>query len=254
MPLGIERINARHQQPNSRIIFIKPLPGPTAAFAQDFLERIAAIVHPIMKANHLAITSLEEYEPNREFVGRNFNAGEVVQLVLRAPYSGHWLGFRSVQMVMIHELAHCAQMNHSAAFWKVRNGFAEERPATFVGSRRVATPSRSFTARRLPVAPRAESIGDQAKDAFKSAKGAVSKGAEKVEDAASDAASQAKKTAGKAGDKTEGALNKAGDKADDASGDAKGLGKKAEKKAGQAGDEAEDLAGKAESKAKKIGS
>ncbi|MCJ1262223.1 hypothetical protein MMC22_002093 [Lobaria immixta] len=79
-----------------------------------------------MKANHLAITSLEEYEPNREFVGRNFNAGEVVQLVLRAPYSGHWLGFRSVQMVMIHELAHCAQMNHSAAFWKVRNGFAEE--------------------------------------------------------------------------------------------------------------------------------
>lgn len=79
-----------------------------------------------MKANHLAVTSLEEYEPNREFVGRNFNAGEVVQLVLRAPYNGHWLGFRSVQMVMIHELAHCAQMNHSAAFWKVRNAFAEE--------------------------------------------------------------------------------------------------------------------------------
>ncbi|MCJ1465511.1 hypothetical protein MMC07_004129 [Pseudocyphellaria aurata] len=126
MPLGIERINARRQQPNSRIIFIKPLPGPTAEFAQDFLERIAAIVHPIMKANHLAITSLEEYEPNREFVGRNFNAGEVVQLVLRAPYGGHWLGFRSVQMVMIHELAHCAQMNHSSAFWKVRNAFAEE--------------------------------------------------------------------------------------------------------------------------------
>lgn len=79
-----------------------------------------------MKANHLSVTSLEEYEPNREFVGRNFNAGEVIQLVLRAPYSGHWLSFRSVQMVMIHELAHCAQMNHSAAFWKVRNSFADE--------------------------------------------------------------------------------------------------------------------------------
>lgn len=79
-----------------------------------------------MKANHLSVTSLEEYEPNREFVGRNFNAGEVIQLVLRAPYSGHWLGFRSVQMVMIHELAHCTQMNHSAAFWKVRNSFADE--------------------------------------------------------------------------------------------------------------------------------
>lgn len=79
-----------------------------------------------MKANHLAIMSLEEYEPNPEFVGRNFNAGEVIQLVLRAPRTGHWLGFRSVQMVMMHELAHCKQMNHSGAFWTVRNQFADE--------------------------------------------------------------------------------------------------------------------------------
>lgn len=79
-----------------------------------------------MKANHLAIMSLEEYEPNPEFVGRNFNAGEVIQLVLRAPRTGHWLGFRSVQMVMMHELAHCKQMNHSGAFWAVRNQFADE--------------------------------------------------------------------------------------------------------------------------------
>ncbi len=68
--------------------------------------------------------TLEEYEPNREFVGRNFNAGEIIQLVLRAPYTGHWLPFRSVQMVMMHELAHCVQMNHSGAFWKVRNLYA----------------------------------------------------------------------------------------------------------------------------------
>ena len=70
--------------------------------------------------------SLEEYEPNPEFIGRNFNAGEVVQLVLKAPYSGHWLSFRSVVMVMMHELAHCKQMNHSGAFWKVRNQYATE--------------------------------------------------------------------------------------------------------------------------------
>lgn len=68
--------------------------------------------------------TLEEYEPNREFVGRNFNAGEIIQLVLRAPYTGHWLPFRSVQMVMMHELAHCVQMNHSGAFWKIRNLYA----------------------------------------------------------------------------------------------------------------------------------
>ncbi|KAI4162330.1 MAG: hypothetical protein LQ342_004044 [Letrouitia transgressa] len=127
MPIGIQRLNARHQHPNTRITFIKPLPGPTSALAQDFLERIAAICKPIMAANHLSITTLEEYEPNPEFVGRNFNNGEIIQLVLRARHSdGHWLSFRSVQMVMMHELAHCLQMNHSGAFWKVRNQYAAE--------------------------------------------------------------------------------------------------------------------------------
>ena len=126
MPIGIQRINAPRPQPSSQIIFIKPLPGPTSAYAQDFLERIAAICHPIMKANHLSIMTLEEHEPNSEFIGRNFNAGEIIQLVLKAPYSGHWLSFRSVQMVMMHELAHCVQMNHSGAFWKVNNKFKGE--------------------------------------------------------------------------------------------------------------------------------
>ena len=126
MPIGIQRINAPRPQPSSQVIFIRPLPGPTSAYAQDFLERIAAICHPIMKANHLSIMTLEEHEPNPEFIGRNFNAGEIIQLVLKAPYSGHWLSFRSVQMVMMHELAHCVQMNHSGAFWKVNNRFKGE--------------------------------------------------------------------------------------------------------------------------------
>lgn len=125
MPLGIERINARRKQPNDRINFIKPLEGPDKAYAEDFLERIAAICNPIMKANHLAVMSLEEYAYNTEFLGRNFNAGEVIQLVLKAR-SGHWLPFQFVQMVMMHELAHIKQMNHSAAFWKVKNQFSDE--------------------------------------------------------------------------------------------------------------------------------
>ncbi len=50
----------------------------------------------------MSVMSLEEYEPNPEFVGRNFNAGEVIQLVLKAR-SGHWLPFNYVQMVMMHE-------------------------------------------------------------------------------------------------------------------------------------------------------
>ncbi|KAK8126373.1 uncharacterized protein PG998_002132 [Apiospora kogelbergensis] len=126
MPIGIQRINAKKSQPNSLVIFIKPLKGPDESVAQDFLERIAAQCLPIMKKHHLSVMSLEEYEPNREFVGRNFNAGEVIQLVLKSPSTARWLPFHYVQMVMMHELAHCKQMNHSKAFWAVRNGYANE--------------------------------------------------------------------------------------------------------------------------------
>lgn len=60
-------------------------------------------VVPVMKEHHLSVMSLEEYEPNPEFVGRNFNAGEVIQLVLKARFTGRWLPFEYVQMVMMHE-------------------------------------------------------------------------------------------------------------------------------------------------------
>lgn len=125
MPLGFERLNERTQRPNANINFIKPLAGPDKAHAQDFLERIAAQCYPVMKANYISVMALEEYEPNPEFLGRNFNAGEVIQLVLK-DRSGRWMSFRSVQMVMMHELAHCKQMNHSKFFWQVRNGYAKE--------------------------------------------------------------------------------------------------------------------------------
>lgn len=81
---------------------------------------------PVMRKHHIHVMSLEEFPPNREFVGRNFNAGEVIQLVLKSPGSGRWLPFNYVQMVMMHELAHCAQMNHSRAFWAVRNQYAAQ--------------------------------------------------------------------------------------------------------------------------------
>jgi hypothetical protein len=82
----------RRRSPNALINFITPLEGPTKAIAQDYLERIAAIVYPIMKENGLAVmscvtsynitlqrplvvlngtTSLDEFPPNTEFWGRN---------------------------------------------------------------------------------------------------------------------------------------------------------------------------------------
>ncbi|GFP52775.1 DNA-dependent metalloprotease WSS1 homolog [Trichoderma asperellum] len=129
MPIGIQRLNAKKSQPNPHIVFIKPLKGPDENIAQDFLERIAAQCLPVMRKHHIHVMSLEEFPPNREFVGRNFNAGEVIQLVLKSPGSGRWLPFNYVQMVMMHELAHCAQMNHSRAFWAVRNQYAAQMQA-----------------------------------------------------------------------------------------------------------------------------
>ncbi|KAL6690193.1 WLM domain-containing protein [Trichoderma pleuroticola] len=126
MPIGIQRLNAKTSQPNPHIVFIKPLKGRDEKVAQDFLERIAAQCLPVMRKHHIHVMSLEEFPPNREFVGRNFNAGEVIQLVLKSPGSGRWLPFNYVQMVMMHELAHCAQMNHSRAFWAVRNQYAAQ--------------------------------------------------------------------------------------------------------------------------------
>ncbi|KAF7870121.1 uncharacterized protein EAF02_009311 [Botrytis sinoallii] len=126
MPLGWERINAKRTQPNNNIVFIKPLSGEDQSKSQEFLERIAAQCTPIMNKHHLAVASLEEYPPNLEFWGRNFNNGEVIQLVLKSPSTCRWLPFKFVQMVMMHELAHCKQMNHSGAFWKVRNEYSAE--------------------------------------------------------------------------------------------------------------------------------
>ncbi|KAJ4513723.1 hypothetical protein HRR83_005131 [Exophiala dermatitidis] len=131
MPLNTLRLN--HQKsthPNDRIVFIKPLPRSSSDrtsydLADTFLRAIAAQCLPIMKNHFLSITTLEEHEPNREFIGRNFNNGEVIQLVLRSQRGG-WLPFNMVQMVMMHELAHNTHMNHGRDFWKTRNLYVEE--------------------------------------------------------------------------------------------------------------------------------
>ncbi|KAK3117610.1 hypothetical protein LTR53_000838 [Teratosphaeriaceae sp. CCFEE 6253] len=128
MPLGFERINERKQRANANINFIKPdlRQSPAdQAIAEEFLNRIAAQCYPVMKANYLSVMALEEFPPNKEFLGRNFNAGECIQLVLKDK-GGRWLSFKFVQMVMMHELAHCKQMNHSRFFWNVRNEYAKQ--------------------------------------------------------------------------------------------------------------------------------
>ncbi|KAF3907598.1 hypothetical protein AA313_de0204125 [Arthrobotrys entomopaga] len=126
MPLGFERLNERIQRPNKHINFIKPLEGPDKSIAQDILERVAAIVYPIMKKHYLYVMALEEFPPNREFWGRNFNRGEVIQLVLKNPHNGMWLPMPMIQSVMLHELAHNKEMNHSRRFHKHRLCYVAE--------------------------------------------------------------------------------------------------------------------------------
>lgn len=123
MPLGFERINERTQRPNALINFIRTIPGPSSTTAEQILSRVAAVCYPFMKSNMILVQALEEFPYNTEFVGRNFNAGEIIQLVLR-DRNGRWLPQRMVEMVMVHELAHCKQMNHSKAFWTVRDAYA----------------------------------------------------------------------------------------------------------------------------------
>jgi DNA-dependent metalloprotease WSS1 len=134
MPLNTLRLN--HQKsahPNDRVVFIKPLPRPPSDqasydLADTFLRAIAAQCLPLMKKHYLSVTTLEEYEPNPEFIGRNFNNGEIIQLVLRTK-DGRWVPFNAVQMVMMHELAHNTHMNHGRDFWKTRNLYADEMKA-----------------------------------------------------------------------------------------------------------------------------
>ncbi|KAK5080941.1 hypothetical protein LTR05_008257 [Lithohypha guttulata] len=131
MPLNTLRLN--HQpssHPNDRIVFIKPIKRPAPQKddydrAELVLKAIAAQCLPIMKSHHLSVTTLEEYEPNPEFIGRNFNNGEIIQLVIQSK-SGAWLPLNMIQMVMMHELAHNTHMNHGKGFWAARNLYATE--------------------------------------------------------------------------------------------------------------------------------
>ncbi|PPQ65296.1 hypothetical protein CVT26_000256 [Gymnopilus dilepis] len=111
------RLNEKEANPNPHINFITPLPSDPEdqEEARKLLRALAAQVRPVMKAHGFAVNSLEEYEYNRVFAGRNWNNGETVELVLRRAdgtfYPNYWL-----MSTLCHELAHIAHMNHGPAF------------------------------------------------------------------------------------------------------------------------------------------
>ncbi|GAA5998677.1 uncharacterized protein JCM10292_007151 [Rhodotorula paludigena] len=126
MPVGHERINARRPDPNDNITFIRALEGASDSDrALEILEALAAQFKPIMKTWGFGVNSLVEHEWNPTFAGRNWNAGEVIEIVLRRP-NGEFAPYQFLLYVMAHELAHIREMNHSWAFKKVNEQIRRE--------------------------------------------------------------------------------------------------------------------------------
>ncbi|KAI0331880.1 WLM-domain-containing protein [Cubamyces sp. BRFM 1775] len=118
------RLNEKEANPNPHVNFITPLKIDDHAAeeeARQLLRALAAQVRPIMKAEGFVVNSLEEYEYNRVFLGRNWNNGEVVELVLRDSM-GHFLPAPCLLSTLCHEVDLRVQhMNHGPAFqalWK----------------------------------------------------------------------------------------------------------------------------------------
>ncbi|KAG5650402.1 hypothetical protein H0H81_012368 [Sphagnurus paluster] len=75
------RLNEKESNPNPHINFITALPTHDETeheSARQLLRALAAQVRPIMKSHGFSVNSLEEYEHNNVFAGRNWNAGETV--------------------------------------------------------------------------------------------------------------------------------------------------------------------------------
>ncbi|KAF9468114.1 WLM domain-containing protein [Collybia nuda] len=117
------RLNEKESNPNPHINFISALPNrdPTEnESARQVLRALAAQVRPVMKAHGFSVNSFEEYEYNSVFSGRNWNAGETIELVLRRP-NGTFLPTFWLMSTLCHELAHIKHMNHGHGFqalWK----------------------------------------------------------------------------------------------------------------------------------------
>ncbi|EIM91267.1 WLM-domain-containing protein [Stereum hirsutum FP-91666 SS1] len=116
------RLNENETNPNPNINFITALPTPhdpqQQEHARQLLRALAAQVKPVMKAHGFVVNSFEEYEFNAVFSGRNWNAGETVELVLRGPHGGR-VPTSYLMSTLCHELAHINHMNHGPDFQKL---------------------------------------------------------------------------------------------------------------------------------------
>ncbi|KDN45656.1 hypothetical protein RSAG8_04740, partial [Rhizoctonia solani AG-8 WAC10335] len=130
MPL--HRFNTKTSSPNSYFNFITVLPSytnapnlPSQDDAQKLLEALAAQVRPLCKRHGFNVNSFEEYEYNTVFLGRNWNAGEAIEIVLRRS-DGSFHNIQHLIQVVCHELAHIKHMNHLAGFQQLNTQLCHE--------------------------------------------------------------------------------------------------------------------------------
>ncbi|KAG1747179.1 WLM domain-containing protein [Suillus paluster] len=112
------RINERGANPNPPINFVSVLPMVDATLEDDarqLMRALATQVRPVMKEHGFTVNSLEEYEYNRVFAGRNWSNGETIELVLKSA-NGSFVPIHWLMSTLCHELAHIKHMDYGPAF------------------------------------------------------------------------------------------------------------------------------------------
>lgn len=99
----LQRFNERVARPTGNINFIHALPSARNAEALALLQAIAAQFKALMQEHSFYVNSLIEVPYNGEFAGRNFNNGEIIELVLFRP-DGSFYPYQWLLAVMAHEV------------------------------------------------------------------------------------------------------------------------------------------------------
>ncbi|BGO89224.1 hypothetical protein NBRC10512_005943 [Rhodotorula toruloides] len=126
MPVNFLRLNERTRRPSDRVNFIESCGADSEP--EEVIRRLEALVslfHPILEQHDLRIGRLTDAQHNTGWAGRNWAAGEHVELVLRTR-SGVWLDEGRLVRLMCHELAHNADMGHGKVFQETEQALIDE--------------------------------------------------------------------------------------------------------------------------------
>ncbi|KAJ2520287.1 hypothetical protein H4217_002144 [Coemansia sp. RSA 1939] len=94
---------------------------PNSSEAQELLQRIAAVVRPIMQTRGWKVKRLREFYPrNTSLLGLNVDRGAEIRIRLRMPHDHTaFLRYEDLLGTMLHELVHIVQGPHDARFYAI---------------------------------------------------------------------------------------------------------------------------------------